>query len=375
MTERQAARAAGAPPMTHRQPGLPATAAVGRGHAAWSAAALACLLAVAGCSRQHAEPARDAALPRLPIDPQSVTVSGISAGGYMAVQMHVAHSALVHGAGVLAAGPYLCAEGSMRHALGRCIRGDEPIPTGRLLETTSHLALEGRIDPIAGLADDRVWIFHGAADQIVRTPVVDALETYYAALVDPAHIARTEHPTAGHTFPTDRGGAACEATQSPFLGDCAFDAAGKLLEHLYGPLEPDAAADPVHLVQFDQSGYAAAGGSRSLAPQGWLYVPTACATAQEADCRLHVVFHGCKQGASFVGDVFVRGSGYLEAAEANRIVLLFPQLLPSFQPLNPNGCWDWWGYEGEDYATQAGPQIRAVRAMIADLMSATSGSP
>ena len=61
-------------------------------------------------------------------------------------------------------------------------------------------------------------------------------------------------------------------------------------------------------------------------------------------------------------------AGYLEIAETNRVVLLFPQIEPSFQPLNPNGCWDWWGYEGEAYATQAGPQVRAVRRMIADLL-------
>jgi hypothetical protein len=47
--------------------------------------------------------------------------------------------------------------------------------------------------------------------------------------------------------------------------------------------------------------------------------------------------------------------------------LLFPQVAPSYQPLNPNGCWDWWGYEGSDYATHAGPQIAAVWRMISDL--------
>ena len=65
---------------------------------------------------------------------------------------------------------------------------------------------------------------------------------------------------------------------------------------------------------------------------------------------------------------FVQRAGYLEVAATNRVVLLFPQIEPSFQPLNPNGCWDWWGYEGEAYATQAGPQVRAVRGMIADLL-------
>jgi poly(3-hydroxybutyrate) depolymerase len=41
-----------------------------------------------------------------------VTVSGISSGGYMAVQFQVAFSKLVKGAGILAAGPYDCAEGA-----------------------------------------------------------------------------------------------------------------------------------------------------------------------------------------------------------------------------------------------------------------------
>jgi hypothetical protein len=47
---------------------------------------------------------------------------------------------------------------------------------------------------------------------------------------------------------------------------------------------------------------------------------------------------------------------------------------PSFQPLNPNGCWDWWGYTGDTYATQAGPQMAAVKAMIEDLLGAGEGA-
>ncbi len=35
-----------------------------------------------------------------------ITVSGISSGGFMAVQFHVAHSSTVGGAGVVAGGPY-----------------------------------------------------------------------------------------------------------------------------------------------------------------------------------------------------------------------------------------------------------------------------
>jgi hypothetical protein len=43
-------------------------------------------------------------------------------------------------------------------------------------------------------------------------------------------------------------------------------------------------------------------------------------------------------------------------------------LRPSFI-FNPRGCWDWWGYTGSQYATQAGAQIAAVKAMVDRLAS------
>lgn len=294
----------------------------------------------------------------------------------MAVQFHVAHSALVSGAGVLAAGPYYCAENSLSHALGRCMKGDEPFAVDELVGITSELALAGRIDPIANLANDRVWIFHGGADAVVGRPVVDALQEYYELLVDPRGVQRTDLAAAGHTFPSATGNLLdCGKTATPFVGSCDFDGARQLLEHLYGPFgTQDAGVKPGALVQFSQSPYAQATAAAGLGPSGWLYIPAACAGNGAAGrCRLHIAFHGCKQGASYVKDAFVRQSGYLAAADAGRIVVLFPQVEPSFQPLNPNGCWDWWGYTGAEYATQAGPQVAAVKAMVDDLMG--SGDP
>lgn len=327
---------------------------------------------VSACGERTA-PSRppDERLAALPLAPDSVTVSGISAGGYMAVQFHVAHSALVHGAGVIAAGPYYCAGTSMRHALGRCMQGDSDIPVDDLIGATSQLALDEAIDPIAGLADDRVWIFHGGADPLVAQSVVAALRSYYAALVNPAGIVSIERPDAGHVFPTnDAAAAPCGRTEPPFIGNCGLDGARALLEHLYGAFPASAAAIPAgQLREFDQRPYAKAANSSGLGAKGYLYVPAACTKDRTtAACRLHVVFHGCKQGASYINDTFARRSGYLAAADAGRIVVLFPQVEPTFQPFNPNGCWDWWGYEGQWYATRAGAQIVAVRRMVGDLL-------
>ena len=59
-------------------------------------------------------------LPALTIDPNEVSVSGLSSGGFMAVQMHVAYSATFRkGAGIVAGGPFYCAEGSIVYATDR----------------------------------------------------------------------------------------------------------------------------------------------------------------------------------------------------------------------------------------------------------------
>jgi hypothetical protein len=54
--------------------------------------------------------------------PPQISVSGISSGGYMAHQFHVAHSQHIMGAGIVAGGPYYCARGSIVDALTRCSR-------------------------------------------------------------------------------------------------------------------------------------------------------------------------------------------------------------------------------------------------------------
>jgi len=48
------------------------------------------------------------------IDTSLISVSGVSAGGYMAVQFHVAYSSSIMGAGIVAAGKGLQALGIFR---------------------------------------------------------------------------------------------------------------------------------------------------------------------------------------------------------------------------------------------------------------------
>jgi poly(3-hydroxybutyrate) depolymerase len=77
---------------------------------------------------------------------------------------------------------------------------------------------------------------------------------------------------------------------------------------------------------------------------------------------VHVAFHGCEQNRAAIGDAFIRGSGFARWADANRLIVLFPQTKRS--TVNPKACWDWWGYTGLNYRERSAPQIAAVRAML-----------
>jgi len=134
-----------------------------------------------------------------------------------------------------------------------------------------------------------------------------------------------------------------------------------LLQALLGKLNPRAEKETGRLVQFDQSPYG--NDDVSMDATGFAYVPQRCLKER---CRIHIAFHGCRQGAADVGEEFVRHAGYNAWADTNNLIVLYPQVIKRFSPFtwNPRGCWDWWGYTGLDYHTQSGAQIRAVKGMV-----------
>jgi len=288
-----------------------------------------------------------------------VTVSGISSGAYAATQVHVALSGTVSGAALLAGGPYRCAEGQLTHALGRCISG-QGLEAGPLIEAARAAAEAGSIDPVAQLADDRVWLFHGQADGIVDAAVNAAVANFYRAFIPDASVAVVEDVPVTHGWPTLEQGAPCGEMGGDYINACGYDAAGTLLQHLYGPLGPPVAAREDGLRPMQQASVVPENGS--FADSGYVYVPASC-EGDVAGCRLHVAFHGCRQGREFLEDRFARSAGFNEWAEPNDIIVLYPQVDSSL--FNPQGCWDWWGYTGPDYDLRNGPQVVGIAALIA----------
>lgn len=304
-------------------------------------------------------------LPKLNTTPERLYVAGISSGGYLAHQLHLAWPDEISGVAVFAAGPYACAEAGVTAALFNCMAVSRGAPSAeKSLERIQLAAKEGEIDDPAKLANDRVYLYTAGADSVIAAPVSKALEKTYAQLA-PKGLKTHTQALAGHGLPTLDLGVACEKTATPYVNACGYSGAAESLNHLDGKAKTAVQAEPTgQLLSFNQNTFKAEK-SKGLAEEGFYYVPKQCATG---GCGLQVILHGCEQGAEEVGKDFMRLSGYLQQADARDLVVLFPQAKTSLP--NPKGCWDWWGYESKAFATRKGPQMQAIHAMWQQLSAA-----
>jgi hypothetical protein len=204
---------------------------------------------------------------------------------------------------------------------------------------------------------------------VVSTVVVDQTLNFFKSVgVPETSIVYNRSVNAGHAFITNKHkDTKCGLTKTPYINDCNFEQANVILEHIYGGLKPAAENLSSRIIRFDQSEFIDTSNT-SMSKDAFAYIPAACTA--EKNCPIHVVFHGCRQGAEVVGDKYYNGTGYNEIADANDMIVLYPQVEPSSSnPLNPRGCWDFWGYSSPDnpnpdYYSRNAPQLRAVYKMI-----------
>jgi TIR domain len=105
-------------------------------------------------------------LGRLRADPGQVSVSGIGSGAFMANQLHIAHSAGIMGAGIIAGGLYGCSVDSVTSdgvfslaslAVGPCMSVPTLLkPVESYAQVVTDLAARGWIDPPRNLARSHV---------------------------------------------------------------------------------------------------------------------------------------------------------------------------------------------------------------------------
>ncbi len=312
-------------------------------------------------------------------DLSQTSVSGLSSGGFMTAQFHVAYSDMLVGAGIIAGGPFYCvgsyetnpdyflfqAESTCMSPLTKSVGPDGK----KLWEKAKKFAQENKVADLNNLKNDKVYIFSGSNDKTVYTTVVDQVEDFYRAAGLPTeNIKYNKNINAGHAIIVEDTGVQCPDTDSPYINDCNFMQSHRILEHIYGKLNPPAESNKLSgkIIKFDQSEFLE-DENTSMAKEAYVYVPEACETES---CKVHVAIHGCRQGAAVIGDTYYTKTGYNEIADTNKIIVLYPQIKPSQPiPYNPKGCWDFWGYSSSDpenpvFYTRESPQMKAIVGML-----------
>ncbi|MGA0610513.1 fibronectin type III domain-containing protein [Caldimonas sp. KR1-144] len=318
-------------------------------------------------------------LPQYNVDTSKISVSGLSSGGFMANQLGYAYSSTFMGVGVFAGGPYMCAG----HSNYTACMYNASISASMLntMQADINNWSATAIDNKANVANQKVYLFVGSSDYTVGPNPMNAVKTQYTNNgVSAANMEWVQRSGTAHVFPTDfdaTGNNACSSSASPYISNCGYDGAKAALTKFYGTLNArnDAPA-AANYIEFDQSAYS--NGNPGMASTAWLYVPASCASGTQ--CKLHVALHGCQQGTGTIGDKFVKNTGYTRWADTNGIIVLFPQAkvdntsrstAASGSLANPNGCWDWIGWYGSNFAQKAGTQMAAIKAMVDRIASGT----
>ena len=240
---------------------------------------------------------------------------------------------------------------------------------------------------MANLADDRVYIFTGSADQVVvfgrgcaHAPVLRTAggEGQKASAID-------DTVAAGHSIITDNPeDSPLDTNQPPYINRGGFMQSHDILRHIHGPLKPPAAEPAGRLVRFDQTEFFGSESRASMSEFGYAYVPRA--VEEGASARVHIALHGCKQGYNYVN--YVNGRRRHRQPAALRQSVLHDHRLQRARrhqqhrrrlstgpgsdgngTQNPDGCWDWWGYtspdpQRPDYYSREAIQIKAIHGML-----------
>jgi hypothetical protein len=334
-----------------------------------------------------------------PVDLKRVGLFGFSSGAFAALQFTVSHPKRIMGLALEAGGSYKCSYLAARASLPK---GHLP----SLVETdnaSSSACTEGQgLDPKLAVdaATDtmdkrglynfrriRVWLMHGTGDRVVSSNVTSGLREFFS-LMGNSQVKYEEPEGFLHAHIIDRALSidTCIDTteQQHLIANCpGFDAPYKALTYIYGMphisgTKKEFVSSELHL--FSQRPYVRGERRTSMADDGLIYVPEICNVTR---CTVLIALHGCYQGEKFAGDYFARNSGFNEWAEAFRVIVLYPRISADQElvdggdgrltAVNPDECWDWWGYsEGRAgitgaYAGRKGAQMRILDRMLMGL--------
>lgn len=285
------------------------------------------------------------------------SISGFSSGGFFAHQLHIVHSSNIVGVGIVAGGPYYCTMGSFNRFMSACSCNSFLVSIETSLSLATTLAQDKRIDTLNTLGQAKVYIFSGSGDTVVYPSLVKITEQVYRNLGNSSNIYTKYDLNAQHSWVTLNEGNPCWYLGWPGVNNCNFDLAGAIFNYIYPNLNSRGTQLKSNLYEFDQSVYTDVW-KAGMSNRGFIYIPNSCMSNV---CLVHVMFHGCLGSFEINGYTFMYEIGVNDWAESNNIVVIYPQITAHSN--NTDGCWDFWGYTGDNFYDYSAPQIAAVHAM------------
>jgi hypothetical protein len=363
--------------------------------------------------------------------PKSVTISGISSGGFMAAQMGVIYSEQISGVGLVAGGFYGCAGNHFQdmyqlaqingtgdralflwgpmnplyQALEICMKSPSLAQTNT--EQVTDLYRKNLIADPKNLVRQKIYIYQGLNDKTVHPDMQLKTKDFYTALNVSSKNILLSQSEGAHTFPTDQKNLnSCSEEDVPYVSSCHKNVSGEILNFLIGP---ELQRTPLNLKNIYTVKQNLQKKPNSIADYGYVIANQYCVQNPEK-CHLHVALHGCDMSDSYDKDFdaayrqyalfgylkmrtksetpplsrlpyieqkinkmglqqFVQHSGYGDYVEKNNVIVLFPQTQITVQsyPNNPKGCWDWYGATGEKYSTNQGSETKWLMSYISSI--------
>jgi len=224
-----------------------------------------------------------------------------------------------------------------------------------------------------------VLLFNGKLDFVVRPLTMRNLEHQLHRYIDGNYIFPVFGTYASHVWSVDTGSCpcgACMVTGSNLCCDvnnCAYNLSGDMLRRIYGPeLHPRVQPKP-HLYWINQWRFLPVPNitahKAQLLKWAMVYVPVGC-EKQLDGCRVHLNYHGCTPRSWKQRRLWVLSIGVNEYAEANNIVIVYPQA--GGNPDVGAGCWNWLpynaaGFHDPHFDTHEGAQLRTITNMVDSL--------
>ena len=338
-------------------------------------------------------------IPQLKMDLNAKsTISGLSAGAAWSVQFAVAFSKSVGGAAIFSGKCYHCMKGdcisncsSVHNAHCHDPESEWGIASvDSLVNLTRYAAGQGFIDDTLHMAHNRYYFFRGRSDTVYLEGAMNATLKYFSAFAPLENIRNEiDEIDAAHTIPTLHYGNPCTQQGRPFINNCGFDGAGQALQFLYNNSlrnrNDKDLPDQTSFMQFNQTALGSSGDG--MFDFGMAYIPRACLAKSNTTgngCRLHLHFHGTRmniQGCDrlhrpwdcgqdeygrYVSTPDSAHSGFNNWAEANKIVVVYPQ--------TSGDKWDNAGDSGDGYAWKSSAQMTTVQRIMQAFHGEVPGS-